>query len=502
MQAAFFTRGKKRNSTSHPNGIIGGTLYDVVLKNPTTITAPTLVMRFPSTATAPNYNYCYIPALGERYYYVREWRSMGVNWECDLSVDVLATYADIITGTSQTVIRATSYINKDIDNPAVITGLPETTTTTLNTNFTTDVDNGTFVLALANDDPASFGSASLYLMRREWLGAMLQKMLGTIDWAWGQQTVGSISEELLECLFNPMQYVLSCRYYPIPGGFWGVTEATATTIKFGHWALDGVPNVPMPKDAYVKNGLLTTFNAPQHPSSAEYGNWLNYPPYFTSSAYIPPFGTLAIPGWAAGQQIYCNIMVDTISGMAHLQPYIGDTFLQPLNAQLGVDVPVTQLEVDYVTAFGREMGAELLPGSGSYVSMIPGASNIGQKIIDYFDSTSGSNVGALLSGVLNTRAGAYGINAQKDMDNGAQGSLCGVFSPSYVTTKWLPVTGDIISKTGGPCYKTDVLDTFKTTDSIYTPWVQCADPHIVIDTATSDEVSAVEAYLASGVYLE
>lgn len=502
MQAAFFTRGKKRNSTSHPSGVVGGTLYDIVLKIPSSITRPTLVLRLPPSLAAPVYNYCYIESLGRRYYYIQEWRSVGVNWECDLTVDVLASYDTIILASTQTVLRSTVNPNLDITNTAVVAGLPETETQIIATRYTTDITQGTFVIAIANDDANSYGAASLYAMSYEWCGVLMQKLLGEIDWA---GTITDISADLLKCLFDPLQYILSCRYYPVGVSFFTGDSPTAyTSIRLGHWLIDGVNNIPLTSTDVVKSDLVTSFTVNGHPAQSTYGRWLNYAPYYTAEVYIPPYGTFNVPAWALGQTIYCNITVDALTGQSVLQPYIGDTFLEPHTAQIGVDVPLAQLQPDIVGGFinsrlGKNPIYDIIGVSEtSRMLAAPGYTSTGS--MDGLSNNVASLINQALLGVLTSG----GVDTQPDRSNAAAGSLCAVHRDAYVTRKYLPIDGDIIGKIGYPCFKTAQLSTFKALgpSSTYSVWVQCADPHIVIDTATADETAQIEAYLASGVYLE
>lgn len=98
-QATFYTHAKKHNSTSVPSG---GSAHDVELKGGADLIDPVFTMQFSGTPQYSMMNY------EGRYYFITGIRSIRQDlWEISGHVDVLATYASNIRGTSAFVLYHT-----------------------------------------------------------------------------------------------------------------------------------------------------------------------------------------------------------------------------------------------------------------------------------------------------------------------------------------------------------------------------------------------------------
>lgn len=106
FNVVFYTFSKKLNSTARPSS--GGTTYSCIIKEPSAILNPTIVINSSALlAAAPSYNYCYI-AQFSRYYYVREASFINSMWEFSLEVDALASWKSQIGNTDLYVLRASA----------------------------------------------------------------------------------------------------------------------------------------------------------------------------------------------------------------------------------------------------------------------------------------------------------------------------------------------------------------------------------------------------------
>lgn len=111
MVAEFYSFKKRENSTLRPT--VSTWSPEITLKAPCSSQNPKIVVGSQeSWETVTSYNYL---KLGGRYYYVNQWSSLRNNlWECDCSIDLLATFADDIRSTTAFVEYDTS------PNPGII----------------------------------------------------------------------------------------------------------------------------------------------------------------------------------------------------------------------------------------------------------------------------------------------------------------------------------------------------------------------------------------------
>lgn len=113
MECKFFTLSKRINSTLQPTG--DGDTLNIVLKDATNLYSPTLDCMTISDPRA--YNYC---RLFDRYYFVRDWRSLAYNlWECELKEDVYATWKDSVIGQNVYARYTSNHYNTLLDDSRV-----------------------------------------------------------------------------------------------------------------------------------------------------------------------------------------------------------------------------------------------------------------------------------------------------------------------------------------------------------------------------------------------
>lgn len=117
LTATFYNFAKRQNSTAAPAAGTG-TVYNVVLKDETSLLDPVLTLTMPTT---PAYNYMQL--LG-RYYHITDIRSLRNNiWEVSGAVDVLGTYKANIQASS-------AFVAYDTDANTEITDRRISTVTT------------------------------------------------------------------------------------------------------------------------------------------------------------------------------------------------------------------------------------------------------------------------------------------------------------------------------------------------------------------------------------
>jgi hypothetical protein len=356
---------KPLNSTRRPSG---GVTIEGELKRDFTPLAPVVELRAVSPVNMPQYNYCRIPAF-ERYYYITEWVYIGGQWQAALTCDVLASYKDAIGAQTCYILRAASRYNGAIpDTTYPITADPPTVLSHSITNGPYPLDNdeiGTFVLGIINNK-AGAGSVCYYAFSYAGLNNFMGLLLSSIDWM--GISADEISTALQKGLINPMQYIVSCRYYPISYAYLNNLPyfGTDSQIVVGWW--------PFQQTAMKLGGLFDSvrsqkrLNIPKHPQAGARGNYLNLSPYSKYTLFAFPFGTIDID--AASLQGYSVLLLDydlgLISGGSTLTISVeGMTKpLRVIKAQSGVDIPLAQISIDNFS------GGTLLQGAISGITQM------------------------------------------------------------------------------------------------------------------------------------
>ena len=91
LTVKFWTFGKRDNATSTPPGNPLANYTAVQLKDDCSVVNPALLINAPVTTRVYDWNYCQIVEFG-RYYYVSDWIWNNGVWNCELQVDVLASF--------------------------------------------------------------------------------------------------------------------------------------------------------------------------------------------------------------------------------------------------------------------------------------------------------------------------------------------------------------------------------------------------------------------------
>lgn len=107
----FWGFSKRPNSTKVPE--IDPARFDGVLRDGCDILTPVIKFKLDTT---PTYNYCRIAAFGNRYYTVRSWRWVNGLWECELAVDVLASWKSQIQNTRAYITRSSAQYDGNISD--------------------------------------------------------------------------------------------------------------------------------------------------------------------------------------------------------------------------------------------------------------------------------------------------------------------------------------------------------------------------------------------------
>lgn len=344
FNVTLYTFRKRSNSTSKPSS---GTVYSGLLREPCGVIRPSVSFEFASDFCPAGYNYAYIPAFG-RYYFVEEWTNVGRLWVCSMVVDALASWADEIGNESQYILRSAYSKNGNISD-----GLyPILSDYTLQkyqlpSDYSSRIGSGWFVVGIINSDADAVGAVSYYVFTPAEFSEFKQSLMTASTWT----GVSDITEELLKTLFNPFQYIVSCKWFPYepPVG------NTVSSLPFGWWSFDVTCKELSAVVQYQwRRKEIDSAYIPKHPQAAARGDYLNNSPYSEYELAYAPYGLISLPGWVNidNSALIMREIIDFITGNATLIVYASNTAEQQqvaaeVSAPMAIDVQIAQTNVDY-----------------------------------------------------------------------------------------------------------------------------------------------------------
>lgn len=447
MEVVLYNFAKSENSTAIPSG---GTSYNCILKTPTSVLNPVIVVE----ANVLNVTYGYIPDFG-RYYFVFDIVSVNNStWELHLHVDVLATYKSEILSTEAYIARAT-YGN---------TNIPDNLIVGMSQYNITDVDSGAgisgqpgFILSVIDcvNGGSGSGAATMYYMTDGQLGALLRAMYTPAMYE------DKISDALVKSLFNPYQYIVSCCYHQ------AVVPVNPRSIGLGFTDSGvGGSDTSIP----YNNGHVVLSVGSKH------GDFRDFEPYTYYIVYIPYCGAVRVPPSSLGSAdtIAIQTCTDYTSGAVECVIRAGSVsgaVIAKVTGSLGFQVPLAQLNN------GGALGSFI---SGAVNSVAGGLTTnpalVGKGVMDFIDCLS----------FAPSMIGSSGSSA---------GSIWGVTCHVYKAELGVSAEPNSISYTkGNPSCKVAQIDTCG-------HYVEALDPHISI-SGYDQEREEIVTKLAGGVYIE
>lgn len=477
MEVVLYKFSKRPNSTKEPgpNDATKTVISSVNLKEETSFLYPTLIFTR-SIASGFNpvmFNYASIP-IWQRYYFIKNWRWANGVWECDLEVDVLATFKEEIGDTTAYIIRASS----DYD-PTIMDVFYPCKTNTLIRRYAVETDiygtliaDGCYIVGCINNETAHrVGSTTYYALTNTQLANLLAYLFsGNIYNASG---IYDISEGLYKSLFDPFQYIKSCMWFPYPVSAFGSTTAN---LKVGYWDT-GVTGTIC--STLIKEYRIVSQTAlGNHPQIAR-GTYLNHAPFTRVTAFISPFGEIPIdPAFLqfTNNWLYGRIYVDFITGLADLRLAITNGYDQTdpafdmyklctmRTSQVGVPIQISQLQTDYVNAISSGIGAVVSGFSG--------------------------NIGGIFSGIGNAAESLF----PKESSLGANGSFLELAEPPLVIVENEMIVDDNVSEFGRPLCQNKQIKTLS-------GYVQTGEAdHAFSSTETENQM--INNFLKNGFYYE
>lgn len=362
LSVTLYEFKKRENSTKRPDSTVTQRTHNAVLKMPTSLLRPEITFDFGLKGNPSYYNYAYISDLGNRYYFIRDWTvGDGHLWTAHLEVDVLASWKNSIGESTQYVQRS----SKTFDGGVIDVLYPTKQPPSVNvyekaTPWKTSLATGTYVLGIVNSEDGGVGAAHYYALTQTEMNSFLSYMLGNVDYL---GSITEISSELLKVLFNPMQYIVSCVWYPF------AVEGTAIkSIPMGWWSIP----VSGKKVVATIHYETVEFAIPKHPQSTR-GAYLNQAPYTQASLFFPGVGWIALnPSLLTTATLTAQCAVDMVANQARLALSSGEGVFSLNFAELGVPIQLAQLASNTIPAIGEVANsvASLFSGKGSIASTI------------------------------------------------------------------------------------------------------------------------------------
>lgn len=478
MLVILYNFPKRPNSTKEPtpNDATALKLNNVELKEESSFLNPVLLIRpdpIPGQVFSPTqYNYCAIP-YWMRYYYIRDWVWKNGVWEVSMSVDVLASFKDVIGETDAYVLRSATVFDGNIVDSSYATksNIQMTRVGVASAWNGVAPSGGSYILGVLNYQKTNkVGAVSYYALNATQFGNVMNYLM--TDQIFWSSSIDEVSEGLYKAIADPCQYIVSCMWFPFSSSAFGNSN---TTVKVGYWDT-GVSAVIM---STLAEKTYVTATIPDHPQISR-GQYLNREPYTRVTLYIPPFGEIPIDTTylAFGNYLYSACVVDHVTGLATLRLAISPSntntneynIFTERTGQLGVPIQISQILQDYV-------------GSAH------NASGVSNTILE----KAWDAVAYLSAGVLDF-ASQLGGGSKKTSTVGANGSFieC-LLSPVLIVEHFL-LTDENREEFGRPLCQTRRINSLL-------GYIRCAeDDHSF--PCTIEEKTMINDYLKDGFFFE
>ena len=512
MNITFYQFAKRSNSTKIVN--VTGTTYDCQLKGETDMLTPSLLINGVPAAWNPIWNYCYIPDFS-RYYFINNWRWRNGVWECECTVDVLASWKTQIGAKEEYILRTNSTDGRVFNENVSDTVYPTLCDFSKHAEevaspFASSITNGCYIIGcitgadITPHPDETVGAITYYVMsptaleRLKWLLLSDDNLvtMGVID-GQGQPLISDASPEMMKIMYNPYQYIVSCMWFPFDEA--AITDKTyKASINLGWWSY----NVT----AYaIKAQVLSSFvedigSLHGHPQALNRGNYLNYEPY-TKTTLIGRFGTIAVNThyFSNGETLRIYYQIDLVEGTALMKLVArtatpSETLVSARVFQIGVPIQLAQVGVDYMGQSLASMKADTALISGMINGGTQGASFGGG---DPTAAAAGALIGVLAGGAVSLAEGAYNVAAASMPimeTSGANGSFLSPFQKTTLLQLYYYIADEDIEHRGRPVYRKKTINTLS-------GFVQCAEGDIDF-ACLETEKAMITAHLTAGFFYE
>lgn len=465
MNVVFYNHAKRNNSTKLPTG---GVTIPCALKDACSVVSPVLEIK---TATKPDYNYAYISDFG-RYYYVTEWIYDKGIWSCSLSVDVLTSWREEIKSTQAQVLFSSSLYDLDvIDNRVASIG------TYRRKSYTADfvgtltgqnvVPSGTFAInALSNTSTWATGTTTTYFMTYQQMQLFARELVTPSVW-----------EGLKQFFNNPMDGITECYYIPLD------------ISKFIDLTVDGAVQIgdyTFPT-ATAKKAVSTNFALTSYTTSIDipwlYDDFRRLAPYTELTMFVPFCGAKPInPEMVYDiDKLFIDYSVDIVTGNIQAIVYNKEELMEEFSGNCKITLPVGQTQSRVESVIGATGGAITAIAGFASGNVALGATGVLSAISSVITPASVKTTGGMSGTILGAILGNDLLRWQKFRLSATSRDTAD--EPENMRA----VVGNALNKV--------------TTLSGLTGYVQCYGASVNA-SATIGEVTSINDYLNSGIYIE
>ena len=339
VDVKFYIFPKKINSTKQPDGNTVSVTYSCNMLDDCSIISPKIsIVGADNTFNPSIYNYAYIADFDGRFYFVSDWVYSNRIWNAVLTEDVLASWKGSIGNSKQYILRSSdSTVTTDFLTDGQYPALGKRTTASnipsVN-NFSTSTASGTIIIGVTGKSTSTAFSAT---------GANYYAMTPLNFMTFMKETLGDTSflGQVVNGLTNPIEYVVSCQWFPIK--YESIDrEATTGDIYFGWWAAPTTVSYKQITGDHVVQEVELNFTTESHPQIDSIGSFLQTAPYTQRAFVWPPVGTISIDTTIAyGNSLNIKFYIDLITGGCN---YFIKTpsFVHSGSTIMCVNMPLTQ----------------------------------------------------------------------------------------------------------------------------------------------------------------
>lgn len=489
FEVRFYNFSKRDNSTKRPADN-AGLVLTCELKEESSIVNPTLLIH--GIANPSSYNYCYIP-IYSRYYFINDWVYMLGNWECSAYTDVLATYKDYIGESTQYIVRSSAEYDGNITDTLYPTvAIDESSMVQLGAPLAGNLSTGTYVIGVINKN-GGFGAVQYFALTAAQFASVCAYMFASNP-AWYDltaitKTTGQdINEiafpvEVMKSLVNPMQYVVSCMFFPDSAN---VPTGGSASIWFG-WYNSGITGTLL--GAAGRSHKDISYTIPAHPQAASRGSYLNLSPYtrITVNAALFGFFPLDTSYFAETLAGTMTVGIDAITGEGTLFIRNDEGHIISVHrAQVGVPIKLAQITRDYV---GH--AASVVNTASNAVSAVGGT--IGKVLtgdIGGAVASAAGGAGAVASGIESSIKSAMPVMTAA----GSSGSMYELNRGWTITAQHFLLAQEDNANRGRPLAQKRKINTIA-------GYIMVEDPDVSTNGIGS-ETASIRAYMERGFFYE
>ena len=468
---------KKKNSTAQPTGN-GTVLSSVQLKEETSVLNPVIIINqnttgMPSPFNPAYFNYAYIQKFS-RYYYITDVRWINGLWEMTLMVDVLASFKTGIGALSEYVIRSASAYDGSISD----TLYPTNTGLYRNKEyFSNRFDStGVYVVGIINNSSnAVDGAITYYMMTNAEIGQLKTYLMSeTFLSNNGLSNLTEMNKDLVKAVFNPFQYIVSCRFFPVSYATATANATSVSQIEVGWWQIN-VSAKRMPPGLYVdlQSDAVTMGS---HPQAATRGDYLNHAPYTERIVVHPMLGTVSLDPnkITGGQTVKVWFRVDMTTGEceAYIENATEAITLYRTSIKAAIDVQLAQIAVDHIATTQSAINT------------------VGSVVDSLFSGHVGTAISGAATGILNHLAASQPIM----QTSGTNGNRTVYHIAPAIYSYYRALVDEDLAHRGRPLCKEKTINTLS-------GFIQCTDAHAELN-CFDPERAEIENYMNNGFYYE